>query len=500
MLKKIKLLFRQMLFREVNYKHSLELNPIDLKNLADQFQPRQRGEDDGNKGIPVENQVNDFSFYMEIAVHVQNYLYVKYKGLISYFGVLGNSISRINLKSFNNNYTELENEIKKQEGKFKTELCNLSQIKENYTFILTDLNTFKIKHGIPEKQQADYPISHIYYLGIVGILILLEAAMNAVFFSITHLGGVFGALMQAFIIAFVNVLPAYFMGGKVLPYFNHRRYLFKLFATMITGLFLAWIVLFNLSVSLYRDQLDMLEDMKVAQQSVMAKITSMDLFSLHAIDSWILFGVGMVFAIIALVDGYKSDDPYPSFGRRARKLKCKTEHYSNFIRRLKKFYDEYCDQIRDEIEGIENDFNRKSIDIIQNIARFSRNERLYNACVSASINVGKTCCSIYIEENMAKRENFSVSFTNRAIPEIKVEQIVLRDYFSEFDLRIDEIRKTVRILKESIPNRKRELLSKIDCFCALTDQELSNVEGGIKDTSPQKNMASASSVIGMKDE
>lgn len=102
------------------------------------------------------------------------------------------------------------------------------------------------------------------------------------------------------------------------------------------------VVGFNLLVAHYRDYF--------ALQPEEAGVLAVQRFiatpwQLAEFNSWILFFMGLLFAIFALIDGYKRDDAYPSYGKLHRRLQVVHEEY-----------DEQRDEVVTQIEEVRQDF------------------------------------------------------------------------------------------------------------------------------------------------
>ena len=74
-------------------------------------------------------------------------------------------------------------------------------------------------------------------------------------------------------------------------------------------------------------------------------------FALAAFQSWILFAMGLFFWLVAAVDGFKMDDPYPGYGKISRKheeiIQDYTNEKANIISDLSRTRDHALNYIRD---------------------------------------------------------------------------------------------------------------------------------------------------------
>ncbi|MCU7958757.1 MAG: hypothetical protein KZQ58_01910 [gamma proteobacterium symbiont of Bathyaustriella thionipta] len=152
-----------------------------------------------------------------------------------------------------------------------------------------------------------------------------------------------GGMTQAFVVALLNILPAFVLCGMlILRYLQHVSWWRKLLAFVSLLVYLAWVGLFNLGVAHFRDLLG--SDPQQAVELVLQQMQSQP-FVLANIDSWLLFMMGILFTAIAAYDGFKSDDAYPGYGRRQRRMYDIQDHY-----------DAECARLAEQVAAIRSEF------------------------------------------------------------------------------------------------------------------------------------------------
>lgn len=175
--------------------------------------------------------------------------------------------------------------------------------------------SFRRRHGL--SRAAEYPDFWGTFLrwSVLLFLIVLEGGLNAFFFAQGLSGGYIGGFLFAALFAFLNVAIAWFWGRLCLPYANCRSRPARAFGACALLLALAAAVGAGLLIAHFRDALG-----RDAENAAAAALASLgrDPFGLAEVHSWLLFGVSLLFAQIALWDAYGLDDPYPGYGRRAR--------------------------------------------------------------------------------------------------------------------------------------------------------------------------------------
>ena len=73
----------------------------------------------------------------------------------------------------------------------------------------------------------------------------------------------------------------------------------------------------NLAIAHYRD-VAQISSAQADVQAVQAMLSAP--FGLRDLQSWLLLGMGAFFSVLACIDGFKFDDPYPGYGRKHREL------------------------------------------------------------------------------------------------------------------------------------------------------------------------------------
>jgi hypothetical protein len=121
-------------------------------------------------------------------------------------------------------------------------------------------------------------------------------------------------------------------------------------------------ILFNLLVGQYRDALGGPDPMH-ASEAALSAFTAHP-FVLAAFQSWILFGMGVFFWLVAAVDGFKMDDPYPGYGKISRKheeiIQDYTNEKTNVIDDLSRTRDQALNYIRDARQRLAEESARLS--------------------------------------------------------------------------------------------------------------------------------------------
>jgi hypothetical protein len=147
-------------------------------------------------------------------------------------------------------------------------------------------------------------------LGILGVMFLIETSVNGVYLSANNVLGLIGGVGAAFGIAFVNLMAAVLLGRGTV-YANHVRLAKKLAGILAFLVAVAVAAAFNLLVAHFRDAAAVMpwdEAANAALRSFLAEP-----LQLRSFESVVLLAIGLVFAVIAFLDGLTWSDLYPGY-------------------------------------------------------------------------------------------------------------------------------------------------------------------------------------------
>ena len=215
--------------------------------------------------------------------------------------------------------------------------------------------------------------SVVLHCGVISVLFLIEAIANGRMLASENDWGLFGGTMEAIIIAFLNIGIAAVTGYFGLREMFHRHLLRKILGIFWLGVWLLFATGFNLLVAHYRDfisyprsEASWITDPGIPQLIVQNFLQNP--IGLNDFLSWVLCGIGILFAFIVLIEFFKMDDAYPFYGRVDRKYQKLRGRYtrlrSDLINELDETRRGVTDQIKDDINTIiREDKERQGIQV-----------------------------------------------------------------------------------------------------------------------------------------
>lgn len=187
-----------------------------------------------------------------------------------------------------------------------------------------DLDDFKQRHKLT--RSAMYPESTLFRWGVLLLLLLIEGALNGNLLSAGNEFGLLGGVMNALVIALLNVGAGFVVGNVFFRLLFHRSLAKRAVGTIVSLAYLVAIVGFNLVVAHYRDAL-VGPDPEQAGELALQAVLSQPL-AIGSVESLFLLLMGISFSLIAAFDALRMDDPYPGFGELDRRLQAARMDYS----------------------------------------------------------------------------------------------------------------------------------------------------------------------------
>ncbi|MGK8471953.1 hypothetical protein ACRS34_13670 [Stutzerimonas stutzeri] len=223
----------------------------------------------------------------------------------------------------------------------------LHQLDAEAQRLTTQLELFKAKNRLHrEPKQPMGALSRWLWILIIALLVILEGAANAYFFSAGLAGGLAQGFVYAGMLSAINVLGGFFIGKKGLKYLWHVSPFAKLIG--VISLLAALALLFGIALitTHLRDAFAVVtldgDAMAIAHQTMLASP-----FGFHGIDSIILFLMSAIFSILALVKGLTWGDIYPGYSSE-----------SDRVIEARALHDSLVELVRDELSDLKEEFEK----------------------------------------------------------------------------------------------------------------------------------------------
>jgi hypothetical protein len=262
-----------------------------------------------------------------------------------------------------------------------------------------ELDAFRHENEL--RREPQLPESKILHWGVIAVLVLIESLLNGQLLARGVELGILGGVTQALIIALLNVGFGYVAGRYLFTNVNHIHNYRKAagFASILLWACLAFA--FNLIVAHYRAALGGANPGD-AERIAVSTFTRTP-FSISEISGWLLFLLGCSFSLIAAVDGWNMDDPYPGYGHLAQRFDFSLEDYTSQKQDLSAGLEEIKNAAIRKIDDLILEVDRGAAQFRNIKANQVRLIEQFNTYVQYLQKCGNELLSIYRQANIKMR-------------------------------------------------------------------------------------------------
>jgi hypothetical protein len=212
-------------------------------------------------------------------------------------------------------------------------------------------DSFRAKHKIARPARVASTGKILLKAGLLAILFVIEVVVNGSFLAKSSLEGVLGGTTQAVGFAALNIIASFMFGLFVIRLVNRRNFFLKFLGLIGVVAYLSFAIGINLVLAHLREMPPTI-DGNVGEQVLARLLTAPH--SLTDVNSWVFFGIGFLFSIIAMIDGLLFTDPYFGYASLQKRVDEAHEQYTNRKAELI----EQLREIRDEVAKVMNEATR----------------------------------------------------------------------------------------------------------------------------------------------
>jgi hypothetical protein len=318
---------------------------------------------------------------------------------------------------------------------------------------------FKREHRLTRPPHPPSAGAQALKFGLVALLLLAETVLNGTFLAKGSELGLLGGTTEAFAFALLNVLGSFLFGRLGMPQLVHRGLFHKLLGLVSLVAWLAFALVLNLALAHYREVAG--QFLAEGGNAVILRLRE-DPAGLVDVKSWLFFGIGFFFSVVAFIDGYATVDPYPGFGDVQRRLDAAHEAY---IDRKKELVDGLF-EVRDEyiatLEDANRDLSVRRAEFDQILSSRQRLVRLFDAHQAHLQQTLNTLLALYRDHNRRARSvpppaRFAETVelvriaAEAEVPDMTAEAAAIRDRVAEAQkLLVDEVAAIHRAFDEAV--------------------------------------------------
>ena len=200
---------------------------------------------------------------------------------------------------------------------------------------------FRRRHKLSRPARLSSPGKTLLKVGILAILFVIEVVINGNFLAKSNLQGLLGGAVQAVSFAALNIIASFLCGLVPIRLVNRRNFFVKLIGLLSCIVYPGFAIGLNLTLAHLREMPPTVNG--DVGQEVMAVLLRTPLI-LNDVISWVFFGIGLIFSLIAMTDGLLFTDPYFGYGsleQRCNEARAQyTEGKAGLVERLREIRDE----------------------------------------------------------------------------------------------------------------------------------------------------------------
>lgn len=403
--------------RKTSKSKNPDLYALSDIEIAEELNLREEAARLGDAGLPTPNETQLSGLEAQIVHRIERARldYIDWANIR--IQVLNDDIARLDAQPLINRALQADEEFSRKASALLDERENhiraLARATEQRDIELTD---FKNQNRL--SRDAHFPTSTGHYLRIslLLLLIIFEGIANAFFFAQGVATGLIGGFLTATVLAFLNVITAVLQGRYTIPFLLHRDLFLKLFGVVACTVAASLMLTIGLGISHFREALSV--DAENAAQLAITTLKASP-FTLQDVMSWVLFGVSLLFAIIALFDGLYLTDTYPFYGSKAKRYanaKSEFEEELGVLRQdLNDLKESFLKQLNDDIAQIQRILTQRE-SLIQ--TKDSSRARLATALQDAE-HCMRSLLALFRQENQLHRRGHPPPLSFSSLPDLK---------------------------------------------------------------------------------
>ncbi|MDB5561086.1 MAG: hypothetical protein JWN11_504 [Hyphomicrobiales bacterium] len=202
---------------------------------------------------------------------------------------------------------------------------------------------FRLRNRIERPAHIPSATSTTFKWLLIIALVFIELLVNGELLSKNNALGLVGGILEAVIFAALNVGVALLFAVFIIPQLNRRYFFWKLVGLIGFLVYLGLAIGLNLSLAHYREVAGTL--VTGAGETVLRRLQTAPL-QLTDFRSWLLFGIGMLFSIVAMIDGLYMRDVHPGYAG-----------VEKHVRKVRDAYRERQEYLIEELQNVRSDYD-----------------------------------------------------------------------------------------------------------------------------------------------
>lgn len=235
-------------------------------------------------------------------------------------------------------------------------LDDLHRVRRDHLDADSHVTEFRKDHKIKRPSKINHWARTAIKVLIILLLFAGEWGVNAYYFARGDELGLAGGFLQAMSFSALNVGGSLLIAITALPFLFHRNFLLKLWGFLWLCVFVIGSLVLNLGIAHYREV--SADSIVEAGSKVMTRLLERPL-QLDDFQSWILMAIGVLFSVIAVIDGLSFKDRYPEYQEVSDNLRKAEQSYSSMRRQSIQNLQDVRQQYQDTVSDLRTDLSAR---------------------------------------------------------------------------------------------------------------------------------------------
>jgi len=448
-----------------DYKINTELfGSLDAVKVAKELDLEKVGSSKGSKNLPSQSSQIPDEIESQISERID-------AARVKASEIAENQIQiysdRISNLDFEGHFSELRqvgplviNEIQTETQK---SLNEMNVRRKKYLDIENEYKHFRSTNGLENRTaKLSSPAHNFLRVLILVLMIAAETVLNGSFLAKNNAAGILGGSLDAFTFAFINIGFSVLLTIFLIKQISRPGIIFKIVGLIGVAAWFCVVMTINLGLAHFRETSGAFLD--GAGNQVVQRLIERP-FNLEELKSWVLFGVGTLFAAITLADVITFSDIFPGYTKVQEKWDDEQDEYKAEFEDLLENITAIKDEYNDNLAKIGEDLTIRQQELDKIISGKNRLVALYNSNNEQLQRAADVLFSVYFESNKSQRTEPAPKRYDKHF-KIKPLELSSGENFSS---------KETKQIKKKIADAKNLLDSQISDVLAEVSQAISQL-------------------------
>lgn len=384
------------------YRPTVETFPdLDTQRLSKEMELAKKGSSRGSQNQPQSDSGSLDAVETEIIEHIGGAQKRSHDALENHLAGFRQRLIDLDFDTqFSNIKSAALGGLSDLKQELQTGVDDLHGLRKDLTAHEKWYSSFQKKHRLERPAKIGSPRASFFKWALIIVLVLIELVLNGELLSKGSELGLVGGIVEALIFAVLNVGVALMFGIFWIPFVNHGNWLLKFFGLIGLVAYLACMIGINLALAHYREVAGVL--FEGAGEVVMQRLIQ-DPLGIQDFRSWLLFGLGVLFSIIAVLDGLALHDPYPGYQRVDKALRISRDKYADMRRAAITELGEVRKDYEDLLTTSRSDLGKQKVEHDAIVSHRSRILSLFDEHQTQLEKAANALLRDYRDANVAKR-------------------------------------------------------------------------------------------------